>query len=110
MAKGHYPAEFELYVLAALVHLGDDAYGMTVRQTIEARSGRAVSIGAVYTTLERLQDKGYVTFRVSDPRPVPGGRARKYIRLTPRGRRVFDEATAMLLRMLPSPAAAGPRR
>jgi DNA-binding PadR family transcriptional regulator len=110
MAKGHYPAEFELYVLAALVHLGDDAYGMTVRQTIEARSGRAVSIGAVYTTLERLQDKGYVTFRVSDPRPVPGGRARKYIRLTPRGRRVFDDATAMLLRMLPSPAMAGPRR
>jgi DNA-binding PadR family transcriptional regulator len=109
VAKGHYPAEFELYVLAALVHLGDEAYGMTVRQAIEERSGRAVSIGAVYATLERLHGKGYVTFRTSDPRPVVGGRARKYIRLTPRGRRVFDDATAMLLRMLPSPAGKGHR-
>jgi DNA-binding PadR family transcriptional regulator len=110
MAKGHYPAEFELYVLAALVRLGDDAYGMTVRQEIEARSGRAVSIGAVYATLERLHHKGYVTFRASDPRPMPGGRARKYIRLTPKGRRVFDDATSMLLRMLPTAAAGRGRR
>jgi len=101
MAKGQYPAEFELYVMSALARLGDEAYGMTVRREIETRSGRGVSIGAVYATLERLSLKGYVKFRVSDPRPVQGGRARRYARLTPLGRRTLDEATEMLLRMLP---------
>jgi PadR family transcriptional regulator PadR len=48
VAKGQHLAEFEIYVMAALVRLGEEAYGMTVRQEIEARSGRAVAIGAVY--------------------------------------------------------------
>jgi DNA-binding PadR family transcriptional regulator len=73
MAKGQYLAEFEIYVMSALSRLGDQAYGMTVRQEIEARSGRSVAIGAVYATLDRLAAKGYVTFRASDPRPIPEG-------------------------------------
>ena len=109
MAKGQYLAEFEIYVMSALVHLGDEAYGMTVRQEIEARSGRAVAIGAVYATLERLSVKGYLRFHVSDPRPVQGGRARKHACLTPAGRRVFDEASARLLRMLPGAAGRSSR-
>lgn len=104
MAKGQYLAEFEIYVMAALARLGEDAYGMTIRQEIESRSGRGVSIGAVYATLERLSAKGYVRFHVSDPRPVQGGRSRKHACLTPMGRRVFDDATSMLLRMLPDTA------
>jgi DNA-binding PadR family transcriptional regulator len=104
MPKGHYLAEFELYVFSALDRLGEDAYGMTIRREIEDRSGRTVSIGAVYATLERMHNKGYVTFRVSDPRPMQGGRSRKYCRLTPLGRRVFADATSMLLRMLPQAA------
>ena len=104
MAKGQHLAEFEIYVMAALVRLGEEAYGMTVRQEIEARSGRAVAIGAVYATLERLSGKGYVRFHVSDPRPVQGGRARKHACLTAAGRRAFDEAASMMLRMLPGTA------
>lgn len=110
MGKGQYLAEFEIYVMSALRRLGDQAYGMTVRQEIEARSGRSVAIGAVYATLDRLAAKGYVTFRASDPRPIPGGRARKYANLTPRGRAVLERAADMLLKMLPDAAAGGGAR
>lgn len=109
MPKGQYLGEFELYVLSALVRLGNDAYGMTVRREIEERAGRSVAIGAVYATLDRLAEKGLVSFSVSEPLPVPGGRARKHARLTPEGRRTLDESTKMLARMLPS-LAAGKRQ
>jgi PadR family transcriptional regulator PadR len=105
MPKGQYLGEFELYVLSALARLGNDAYGMTVRREIEERAGRAVAIGAVYATLDRLAEKGLVSFSISDPLPVPGGRARKHARLTPEGRRALDHSTKMLARMLPSLAA-----
>jgi hypothetical protein len=75
MPKGQYLGEFELYVLSALARLGADAYGMTVRREIEERAGRSVAIGAVYATLDRLAEKGLVSFTISDPLPVPGGRA-----------------------------------
>ena len=101
MGKGQYLGEFELYVMAALARLGDDAYGMTIRREIEERSGRAVAIGAVYATLARLAEKGYVTFRISDPRPVQGGRARKHVLLTATGKRALSQSTTMLTRMLP---------
>ena len=106
MGRGQHLAEFEIYVMSALARLGDDAYGLTIRQEIESRSGRRVSIGAVYATLERLNVKGYVRFQASDPRPVQGGRSRKHARLTPLGQRVFDEATERLLRMLPDASVA----
>jgi PadR family transcriptional regulator, regulatory protein PadR len=106
MPKGRYLGEFELYVMSALSLLGDDAYGMTIRQEIERRSGRRVAIGAVYATLGRLGEKGYVAFRVSDPLPVKGGRSRKHARLTPAGRRALHASTAMLARMIPALSAA----
>ena len=89
MGKGQYLAEFELYVMAALVRLGNEAYGMTIRREIEDRSGRHVAIGAVYATVARLGAKGYVKFRISDPLPVQGGRSRKYVRLTASGRQLL---------------------
>ncbi len=110
MPKGSFLGEFELYVLGALVRLGDDAYGVTIRQEITRQCRREVAIGAVYATLSRLEVKGLVTFMVSDPTPVPGGRARKYARLTPEGRRALQHATAMLQRILPGLAADGGRR
>ena len=76
MAKGDFVGEFELYVLLALAHLGDEAYGVTVRREIEARTEREIVIGAVYATLGRLEDKGLVRSRISEPQPVQGGRAR----------------------------------
>ena len=100
MPKGDYLGEFELYVMLALAHLGEDAYGVTIRREIEARTGRTVAIGAVYATLARLEEKGLVRFRVSDPQPVQGGRARKYFSLTGAGTRALRHSTAMLARMM----------
>ena len=88
--------------MSALSLLGEDAYGVTIRREIEQRSGRRVAMGAVYATLARLADKGLVAFRVSEPIPVQGGRARKYARLTPAGRRALAASTEMLVRMIPA--------
>ena len=100
MPRGSFLAEFELYVMLALARLGDAAYGVTIRQEIEGRAGRAVSIGAVYATLGRLSDKGLVVSRASDPLPVQGGRSRKYYNLTTEGRRALAHSATMLGRML----------
>jgi PadR family transcriptional regulator len=109
MPKGAFLGEFELYVMSALARLGHEAYGVSVRQEIEERCGRTVAIGAVYATLSRLADKGYVSFRISDPLPVPGGRSKKHARLTPEGRRALAHTTVMLQRILPDFAARGAR-
>lgn len=100
MPKGEYLAEFEIYVMLAVVRLGDDAYGVTIRREIEERAGRPVSIGAVYATLGRLEEKGMVAFQVSDPQPVQGGRSRKLASLTSAGRAALEHSTAMLQRMM----------
>lgn len=78
--------EFEQMVLLALLHLDNDAYGMEVRAEIERRTAREVSYGAVYTTLDRLERKGYVAHRLGETAPVRGGRARKYFRVLPEGK------------------------
>ena len=108
MAKGDWLGEFELCVLLAVAQLGDEAYGMRVRQQIEARTGRGVAIGAVYATLARLEEQRLVSARLGDPQPVRGGRARKCFRLTPAGDRALAAATGMLKRMMAGwrPAAA----
>lgn len=96
MAKGDSVGDFELYLLAALAHLGDEAYGVTIRATIEERSGRIASLGAVYTTLERLAEKGYITFSISQPEAVQGGRSRKHVHLTAAGRQALRRAVESL--------------
>jgi DNA-binding PadR family transcriptional regulator len=108
MAKGDWLGEFELCVLLAVAQLGDEAYGMRVRQQIEARTGRGVAIGAVYATLARLEEQRLVSARIGAPQPVRGGRARKCYRLTPSGDRALAAATGMLKRMMAGwrPAAA----
>jgi DNA-binding PadR family transcriptional regulator len=78
--------EFEQLVLLALLRLNNDAYGMEVREEIEKRTGREISYGAVYTTLDRLERRGYVAHRLGDPTPERGGRAKKYFRALPEGR------------------------
>jgi DNA-binding PadR family transcriptional regulator len=100
MAKGDFVGEFELYVLIAIARAGDEAYGVTIRQEIERRTGRTVAIGAVHATLVRLEEKGLVRFRLSDPQPVPGGKRRKLFRLTSAGERAVRHSTGMLARML----------
>jgi len=86
--------------MLALSRLGDDAYGVAIRQDIEARTRRGVAIGAVYATLARLEDKGMVRHQMSAPLPVQGGRARKCFVLTAPGERALAHSTGMLARMM----------
>ncbi len=85
MAGRDYLGEFEHIVVLALLRLGDQAYGVTVRQEIEIRINREVSIGAVYATLDRLETKGYVKSQRGGPTPERGGRAKRFFRVTAKG-------------------------
>ena len=77
--------EFEQLVLLAILRLDNRAYGMEIREEIEKQTGKDVSYGAVYTTLDRLGGKGWVAHDLGDPTPERGGRARKYFRVEPAG-------------------------
>jgi PadR family transcriptional regulator len=85
MISRDYLGEFEHIIVLALLRLGDRAYGVTVRQEIEFRTKREVSIGAVYTTLDRLEKKGHVKSRHGDPTPERGGRSKRFFRVTAKG-------------------------
>jgi PadR family transcriptional regulator PadR len=84
--------EFEQLVLFALLRLGPDAYGATIRRDIETRTTRSLSISAVYTTLERLEQKGLVRSRIGEPTAERGGRRRKHFELLPLGARALKVA------------------
>ena len=99
MGKGQYPGEFELVVMSAIARLGDDAYGMRIRFEIEEATGRDVSIGAVYSTLNRLEDKALVRSRQGEPSSERGGRAKRYFRLEPAGVAALDESRRMFARL-----------
>jgi len=103
-----YLGEFETLVLLALARLGDDAYGVTIRDTLAERAGRRASFGAVYSTLRRLEAKGLVRSRLGDPEAVRGGRAKKYVALTVRGRAALRDTHTALARM--AEGVAGLRR
>ena len=91
--------EFEVVVLLAILRLGDQAYGTTVRDEIERRTGRAVSRGAVYITFERLEDKGLLKSAVGEPLPERGGRPRRFYRVSARGMKALRSSLGMLERM-----------
>lgn len=93
---------FEQLVMLSVLRLtarGEDAYGMTVRRELAATAERPVTIGSVYGTLERLQDKGLVTSWHGEPDPVRGGRARRFFRVEPEGEAALSDARAMMARM-----------
>jgi DNA-binding PadR family transcriptional regulator len=85
MSNRDFLGEFEHIVVLALLRLADQAYGVTVRQEIEVRTGREVSIGAIYATLDRLETKGYVKSHLGDPTPERGGRSKRFFRVTAKG-------------------------
>jgi DNA-binding PadR family transcriptional regulator len=80
---------FEQLLLFAVLRLGDDAYGVAVRETLEERTGRAYSAGAIYTALGRLEERGLVSSWVGDPTPGRAGRPPKYYRVEPLGARAL---------------------
>jgi PadR family transcriptional regulator len=92
--------EFEQVVLLAILRLGDHAYGVTVRREIAACTERDPAPGALYTTLDRLEDKGLVTSRYGDPTPERGGRAKRYFTVTARGVRAVARAQRAYQRLL----------
>jgi DNA-binding PadR family transcriptional regulator len=96
---GKFLAEFELYVCLAVARLGESAYGAAVRQEIESRTGRPVSIGALYTTMARLEEKKFLTSLPVEAEPGQRGRPRKYCRLTPAGEEAVRHSLEMLGRM-----------
>ena len=100
MSKSKTLGEFEIVVLAALLRLDDGAYGAAIREEIEARTGRSPSVGAIYTTLSRMQDKGFVASKLGPPSPERGGRPKRFFRLTARGRKAFDASVEALRSML----------
>ncbi|HEX9887579.1 MAG TPA: helix-turn-helix transcriptional regulator [Longimicrobiales bacterium] len=84
--------EFEQLLLFAILRLEKDAYGVTIRREIEERTGRAVSAGAVYTGLERLEAKALVASDVGGAEPARGGRRKRYYRLEPEGAAALQAA------------------
>jgi DNA-binding PadR family transcriptional regulator len=94
-----YIGEFEQLVLLALARLGEDAYGVTIRAILMERAKRKASFGAIYSTLRRMEEKGLVRSFQGEPEAVRGGRAKKYVALTVRGRAALREAHAAVVRM-----------
>lgn len=92
-------AEFELLVLLAVMHAGEDAYPIAIRDAIEARTGRKAARAAVFITLERLEDKGFVTSRYGDPTPVRGGRSKRFFTPTAAGIASVKRSVAMVSSM-----------
>ena len=84
--------DFEQLVLFAALRLGQDAYGASIQREIEQCAGRAVSLNAVYTTVDRLETKGLVRTRMGEPTAERGGRRRKHVLLLPAGEAALRQA------------------
>src|SRR5215831_673813 len=92
---------FEQLVLSAIVALGDKAYGVTIHEKVEQLAQpKSASPGAVYITLDRLEDKGLVRSWLADPTPERGGRRKRYYELQAAGERVLSESLKAALRMV----------
>jgi DNA-binding PadR family transcriptional regulator len=83
--------EFEYLLLTAAARLGEDAYGAAIRQAIEDATGRPCSLGALYTTLDRLEEKGFLKTHMGDPTPQRGGRPKRMVRVTSKGVQAASE-------------------
>jgi PadR family transcriptional regulator, regulatory protein PadR len=92
---------FETLLLLAVIRLDDRAYGVTVQEELKREAGRDVAVGAIYTGLDRLEQKGFVESWSGDPTPERGGRAKRFYRVTARGIRAIKE-TQKAIRKLSS--------
>ena len=91
--------EFEHLLLVAVLRLGEGAYGVSMKAEIEERTGRSVTLGAIYPTMDRLEARGLVTSSMSEPTGGRGGRSRRVFEVTPQGveaaRKAYDAVRAM---------------
>jgi PadR family transcriptional regulator, regulatory protein PadR len=84
--------DFEQLILFALVRLGEDAYGLAIRRAIEERTGRTISPGALYTALDRMEQRGFVSSRLGEPTPERGGKRKRLYTLETTGERALARA------------------
>ena len=87
---------FEQAVLVAILRLRDDAYGRAILKEVQARLDRDVAVGAVHTTLERLERKGLVSSRLAAGTPIRAGRVRRYYSIAAAGVRSLNESRAVI--------------
>jgi len=80
-----YPGEFEQMVLLSILQLEGEAYALSVLHELDESAGRRVSRGALYKTLERLEDKGFVAWEVEETTPGRGGHPRRRFKVTREG-------------------------
>lgn len=100
MAKPESLGQFEQLVLTAILARRDDAYGVSIHAKVqELASPKPVSLGAIYVTLDRLEDKGLVSSWLTDPTPERGGRAKRCYRLEALGERALEESAVTAKRM-----------
>lgn len=95
MPKEPRVGEFEQLVLLAILQLQGNAYGMTIRREIEERTERRTALGAVYTTLDRLEEKGYVSSRIGSPAPERGGRAKRFFKVETLGKAALRNSASI---------------
>ncbi len=109
MGRSDSLGEFEQVALLALLRLRADAYGARIRAEIAERTGRDVSLGAIYTTLERLERKGFVSSARGAPTPERGGRAKRFYKIEAPGARALQRSRETMDRMweglVPAPSA-----
>jgi PadR family transcriptional regulator len=94
-----YLGEFEHLLLLAVLQCGDSAYTVPIRTLIEERSGRRLSRGALYTSLDRLEAKGLLRSKMGEPLAVRGGRARRYFVVTAAGLAALRPAHAAIQKL-----------
>ncbi len=92
-----YLGEFEQAILLAVLRLGEGAYGRAIRQELEACTGRRVSHGAAYITLDRMQSKGLLESWLADPGPGRGGRRKRYFQVSAVGVKALRESREALM-------------
>jgi PadR family transcriptional regulator, regulatory protein PadR len=93
------PTDVEQQMLLVVWRLDEDAYGVTIRDELERTAGRSVTAGAVYTTLVRLEQKGWLSSSMGDPTPARGGKSKRFFRITPTGVAAVEGARAVLDRL-----------
>ena len=102
MAKkpSNYIGEFEELVLLAILSQGDNAYGVTIRQALEEATDRSITIGSLYTTLSRLEDKGLVQSWFGEPTAERGGRAKRHYKVKGSAQVLLSEVQAARQRLM----------
>lgn len=99
MTERGYLGEFEMMILLAVIHLGDEAYGVPISRELEKQRGRDVSVGSVYAALERLESKGLIESSLGEPTAERGGKAKRYFRITKDGLHQVRETRRILTKM-----------